>query len=188
VLSGPEGGLIATNDADLAKTLRRSRNYGNPGSYDILEAGLNGRMSELHAAVVLAGIDHLENRVEHRNMLAGFYRSGLSQLPGVRFQDVPEGRLSSVKDFTIVVAPEFGIPRDRLVEALRAEGIPTRPYYSPPLHRQSAYSDIQTPPLPITDKLSAGVVSLPIWSHMNTSMAERIITAISRIHAHGESL
>jgi dTDP-4-amino-4,6-dideoxygalactose transaminase len=42
--------------------------------------------------------------------------------------------------------------------------------------------------LPITDKLSAGVVSLPIWSHMNTSMAERIITAISRIHAHGESL
>jgi dTDP-4-amino-4,6-dideoxygalactose transaminase len=188
VLSGPEGGLIATNDDDLAKTLRRARNYGNPGSYDTLEAGLNGRMSELHAAVVLAGIDHLEDRVSHRNKLANIYREGLSQLPGIGFQDVPAGRRSSIKDFTIVVAPEFGVDRDRVVEALRAEGIPTRPYYSPPLHRQTAYADIDTPPLPITETLASGVISLPIWSHMDISMVEMIISAISRIHAHGESL
>lgn len=188
VLSGPEGGLVTTNDDELAATLRRARNYGNPGSYDTLEAGLNGRMSELHAAVVLAGIDHLEDRVDHRNRLAARYREGLSQLSGIGFQDVPNGRRSSIKDFTIVVTPEFGVSRDRVVEALRAEGIPTRPYYSPPLHRQTAYADIDTPELPTTDALAAGVVSLPIWSHMEPSMVDMVISAIARIHEYGEAL
>jgi dTDP-4-amino-4,6-dideoxygalactose transaminase len=145
VLSGPEGGIVATNDPDLAATLRRARNYGNPGSYDTLEAGLNGRMSELHAAVVLAGIDHLDNRVKHRNAVAQQYRDGLSALPGIGFQEVPTGRRSSVKDFTITVSPDFEVARDVVVEALKAEGIPTRPYYSPPLHRQTAYADLKTP-------------------------------------------
>lgn len=188
VLSGPEGGIVATNDADLAATIRRARNYGNPGSYDTLEAGMNGRMSELHAAVVLAGIDHLDNRVKHRNSLADAYRDGLGQLPGVGFQEVPEGRRSSVKDFTITVSDEFGVPRDTVVEALKAEGIPTRPYYSPPLHKQTAYADLDTPTLPVTEALSAKVISLPVWSDMSTETVEKVIGAIERIHAHRSEL
>ncbi len=185
VLSGPEGGLVTTNDDDLAAAIRRARNYGNPGSYDTLEAGLNGRMSELHAAVVLAGIDHLDNRVDRRNQLAALYRDGLGGIAGVGFQEVPEGRRSSIKDFTIVIKEDFGVGRDQVVEALKAEGIPTRPYYSPPLHRQSAYADIDTPTLPVTESLAAGVVSLPIWSHMEPAMVETIVEAIIRIHTHG---
>ena len=188
VLSGPEGGLVTTDDDDLAAAIRRARNYGNPGSYDTLEAGLNGRMSEFHAAVVLAGIDHLDNRVEHRNNLAKIYREGLGGIDGVSFQEVPKGRKSSIKDFTIVIREGFGVGRDQVVDALKAEGIPTRPYYSPPLHRQSAYADIETPELRVTDALAAGVISLPIWSHMEPSMVETIIEAISRIHSHGPAV
>lgn len=188
VLSGPEGGIVATNDADLAATLRRARNYGNPGSYDTLEAGLNGRMSELHAAVVLAGIDHLDNRVKHRNSLADTYREGLGSLPGIGFQGVPEGRQSSVKDFTITVSDDFEVPRDVVVSALKAEGIPTRPYYSPPLHRQTAYADLNTPALPVTDALSAKVISLPVWSDMDQETAEKVIGAITRIHSNRAAL
>jgi dTDP-4-amino-4,6-dideoxygalactose transaminase len=182
VLSGPEGGIVATNDPELAATLRRARNYGNPGSYDTLEAGLNGRMSELHAAVVLAGIDHLDNRVKHRNAVAQHYRDGLSVLPGIGFQEVPTGRRSSVKDFTITVSPDFEIARDVVVAALRAEGIPTRPYYSPPLHRQTAYADLKTPTLPVTENLASQVISLPVWSDLNDEKVEGVIGAIGRIH------
>ncbi|REK21484.1 MAG: DegT/DnrJ/EryC1/StrS family aminotransferase [Actinobacteria bacterium] len=188
VLSGPEGGIVATNDADLAATLRRARNYGNPGSYDTLEAGMNGRMSELHAAVVLAGIDHLDNRVKHRNTLADLYREGIGTLPGVGFQEVPAGRQSSVKDFTITISDGFEVPRDRVVEALKAEGIPTRPYYSPPLHRQTAYSDIDTPTLPVTEELASRVISLPVWSDMDQETAEKVIEALVRIHTHRAGL
>ena len=188
VLSGPEGGIVATNDADLAATLRRARNYGNPGSYDTLEAGMNGRMSELHAAVVLAGIDHLDNRVKHRNTLADLYREGIGALPGVGFQEVPAGRQSSVKDFTITISEGFEVPRDRVVEGLKAEGIPTRPYYSPPLHRQTAYSDIDTPTLPVTEELASRVISLPVWSDMDQETAEKVIEALARIHTHRAGL
>ncbi|MEX1093984.1 MAG: DegT/DnrJ/EryC1/StrS family aminotransferase [Acidimicrobiia bacterium] len=188
VLSGPEGGIVATNDADLAATLRRARNYGNPGSYDTLEAGMNGRMSELHAAVVLAGIDHLDNRVKHRNSIAQQYREGLGELPGIGFQEVPAGRRSSVKDFTITVSPDFEVDRDLVVAALKAEGIPTRPYYSPPLHRQTAYADLDTAALPVTDNLASQVISLPVWSDMTEEMVGSIIGAIGRIHRERASL
>lgn len=188
VLSGPEGGIVATNDPDLAATIRRARNYGNPGSYDTLEAGMNGRMSELHAAVILAGIDHLENRVKHRNALAENYRSGLGSLPGIGFQEVPDGRVSSVKDFTITVGPDFEVPRDRVVAALTAEGIPTRPYYSPPLHRQTAYADLATPTLPVTETLASQVISLPVWSDMDEETAGKVIAAMERIHRHRSEL
>lgn len=188
VLSGPEGGIVATNDAALAETIRRARNYGNPGNYDTLEAGMNGRMSELHAAVVLAGIDHLETRVKHRNSVAGTYREGLSSLPGIGFQEVPAGRQSSVKDFTITVSAEFEVPRDTVVTALRAEGIPTRPYYSPPLHQQSAYADLEPRSLPVTEALSRQVISLPMWSDLDPSTAEKVIKAMERIHEHRSEL
>lgn len=188
VLSGPEGGLVATNDQGLAEDIRRARNYGNPGNYDTLEVGVNGRMSELHAAVVLSGIDHLEARVAHRNQLAQLYRDGLGALPGIEFQSVPAGRRSSVKDFTILVKAAFGVDRDIVVAALRAEGIPTRPYYSPPIHRQTSYQDIESAPLPVTDELAAGVISLPMWSHMNRNMAEQIVGAVARIHEHRDEL
>lgn len=182
VLSGPEGGLVATNDGALADDIRRARNYGNPGNYDTLEVGVNGRMSELHAAVVLAGIDHLAARVAHRNELADLYRAGLGALPGIGFQSVPVGRRSSIKDFTILIKDEFGVDRDLVVEALKAEGIPTRPYYSPPIHRQTTYRDIEPGPLPVTEDLAKGVISMPIWSHMKPDMVEQIIGAVARIH------
>jgi dTDP-4-amino-4,6-dideoxygalactose transaminase len=182
VLSGPEGGLIATNDAGLADELKLARNYGNPGNYDTLTAGLNGRMSELHAAVVLSGIDHLERWVVHRNMIADHYREGLGEIPGLSFQVVPDGSRSSFKDFSILVADDFGVGRDQLVTALAAEGIPTRPYYSPPVHKQTAYGGLQSGPLPVTERLAAAVVSLPIWSHMDRGTADGVVRAIHRIH------
>ena len=184
VLSGPEGGLVATNDAGLADTIRRARNYGNPGNYDTLEVGVNGRMSELHAAVVLSGLDHLEDRVKHRNHLASVYREGFDSIPGVGYQHIPEGRRSSVKDFTITIGDGFGVDRDTVVEALRSEGIPTRPYYSPPIHQQTSYADIATGPLPVTERLASGVISLPIWSHMDVETVEKVIGALDRIHTH----
>lgn len=189
VLSGAEGGLVATNDATLAERLRIARNYGNPGDYDTRFPGLNGRLSELHAALALVALDHLEDRVEHRNRVADRYRDALETVPGVGFQEVGAGARSSFKDFTILVdEPVFGCSRDEVVAALAAEGIDTRRYYSPPLHRQHAYRDVDSPPLPVTDRLAGQVVSLPIWSHLPLDDVERVAAAIARIQASAPAL
>jgi len=189
VLSGVEGGLITTGDAALAEHLRTARNYGNPGDYNTLFAGLNGRLSEPHAAVALASLRHLEERVLHRNATATRYRDGLEHLPGLTWQEVPPGTRSSTKDLSILVdADAFGCAPEQVVAALRAEGIPARRYYAPPVHRQTAYRDVETATLPITDHISGRVVSLPIWSHMDTSTVDRIYEGIERIHRYAGAI
>ncbi|HEV8163481.1 MAG TPA: DegT/DnrJ/EryC1/StrS family aminotransferase, partial [Actinomycetota bacterium] len=140
VLIAGEGGIIATNDDALAERCRYGRDYGNPGDYDTRFVGLNARMSELHAATALASFSDLEERITRRNQLAERYRKGLGSLPGIDFPTVAEGDRSTYKDFTVLVDPErFGMDAGALAAALAAEGVQTRRYYSPPVHRQRAY-------------------------------------------------
>ena len=186
VLSGAEGGLVTTNDAALAEQIRVARNYGNPGDYDTRFPGLNGRLSELHAALALVAFDYLEERVEHRNRVADRYRALLGGVPGVGFQQVRQGDRSSYKDFTILVTDEFGCSRDQVVAALDAEGVATRQYYSPPVHRQQAYADLPSRVLPVTEALGDQVISLPIWSHLPLGDVDRVADTIRRIQDHAE--
>jgi dTDP-4-amino-4,6-dideoxygalactose transaminase len=189
VLSSAEGGLITTHDEALAARLRVARNYGNPGDYHTRFPGLNARLSEFHAAVALSSLDHLEERVKRRNEVATRYRQTLSQVRGVGFQEIPAGTRSSYKDFTILVDGErFGCSRDAVVAALHAEGVETRPYYSPPVHLQPAYERVPSPPLPITERLSSQVISLPIWSHMPMETVDRVCEALAVIQAHAQQI
>jgi len=189
VMSGAEGGLITTKDDNLASHLRMARNYGNPGDYDTQFAGLNARLSELHAALALESLSHLDERVELRNALAERYRSYIDELPGVGYQHVPEGMTSSVKDFTITIdESSFGVGRNVVDAGLRAEGIDTRRYYSPPVHLQTAYRDVETPPLPVTERLAASVITLPMWSHLPLEDVDRVGNALVRIQAHAAEI
>jgi dTDP-4-amino-4,6-dideoxygalactose transaminase len=140
----------------------------------------------LHAALALVAFDHLEERVEHRNRVADRYRALLGGVPGVGFQQVGQGDRSSYKDFTILVADEFGCSRDQVVAALDAEGVATRQYYSPPVHRQQAYADLPSRVLPVTEALGDQVISLPIWSHLPLGDVDRVADTIRRIQDHAE--
>ena len=188
VLSGAEGGLVTTNDAALAEHIRLARNYGNPGDYDTRFAGLNGRLSEMHAALALVAIDHLEERVEHRNRVADRYRELLGDVPGVGFQNARPGDRSSYKDFTILIGDAFGCSRDQVVAALDTEGVATRQYYSPPVHHHQAYADLPSRVLPVTEALSDQVISLPMWSHLPFDDVDRVGYAIRRIQERAEAL
>ena len=189
VMSGAEGGLITTNDSALAEHLRVARNYGNPGDYDTLFPGLNARLSEPHAALALASLARLESRVKARNELADLYREGLAAVPGIGFQEPPPGSRSSMKDFTITVdAASFGASRDAVNAALHAEGIATRLYYSPPVHQQTAYRDVESPPLPVTEWLGGAVITLPMWSHLPVEHAEQVVAALAQIQRFADDI
>ena len=185
-LIAAEGGIIATNDDLLAERCRIGRNYGNPGDYDCRFVGLNGRMSELHAAVALASFEDLEERISRRNELAGTFRKVLGEIPGVRFPLVRDIDRSTYKDLSILVDElEFGLSADALAEALAAEGIETRRYYSPPVHRMRAYrSTASGAELPVTDAAAREALSLPLWTEMTEGHVERIGEAVVRIRTH----
>jgi dTDP-4-amino-4,6-dideoxygalactose transaminase len=179
-----EGGIIATDDDVLAERCRIGRNYGNPGDYDCLFVGLNARMSEFHAAVALASLEDIEDRIQRRIALAAAYRDALADVEGITFPRVPVGDRSTFKDLTILVEEEtFGLDAAHLGRALAAEGIETRRYYSPPLHRMRAYSAHPgaARELPVTDHAAARVVTLPLWCDMTRHHIDGVADAMRNI-------
>ena len=184
-----EGGLIATHDADLAARLRLGRDYGNPGNYDTRFVGLNARMSEFHAAMALESLGLLDRTLARRRELAMRYVAGLADVPGIRTQVVPLADASTYKDFTIAVdADQFGIDRNQLVAVLAAEGIDTRNYFDPPVHRQHAYRSEPAVCLPTTEAVSRSVVSLPIYPDLSIDDVNVVIKAIWLAHEHAEAV
>jgi dTDP-4-amino-4,6-dideoxygalactose transaminase len=184
VVVAAEGGVIATDDDLLAERCRIGRDYGHPGDYDCRFPGLNGRMSELHAAVALASLSDLEPRLQAREALAASYREALAGVSGISFPTLPEGDRSTYKDLTILVDPEgFGTDADSLGAALRAEGVETKRYYSPPVHRMVAYRSTAqvSGTLPETEVAAARALTLPLWVGMKDEHVFGIARAILRV-------
>jgi len=116
-----EGGIITTKDKELTEKLRIFIEYGNPGDYDCIYAGINGRLSEINSLLGIHSLKLLEQNVRTRNNLAELYIELLSEIPGISFQKISAGCRSSYKDFAILLGKDFGIPRDLFYESLKRE-------------------------------------------------------------------
>ena len=183
-MTSGEGGLVAIRDDVLAERIRLGVDYGNPGDYDTRFAGLNARMSELHAAVGLESLVELDDHLATRRRLADGYRKALAGVAGVIPQEVDPRDESTYKDFTVVVDESiYGIDRDALAVALKAEGVDTRPYFYPPVHRQQAYADLPAVDLPATDWVTDRVISLPLWRDMPPAAIDTIAEVLDRLGA-----
>lgn len=181
LLVAGEGGVVATDCDCLAESVRTGREYGNDGSYDARFAGANGRMPEVCAATAWVGLSRLETVAAHRRSIAAGYRDGLAGLPGIGFVAESPGDASSHKDFSITIDPaRFGTDRAAVRAALDARGIDTRCYYDPPCHGQRAFREFHEgrDPLPVTDRLAARSVSLPIGRQVDEGVIQRVCATI----------
>ena len=184
VITSAEGGSVTSNDKRFMEKLNMGRNYGAGSNYDCRFIGLNGKMSEFHAAIALEGMPLLDTFVRVRNDLANLYKKRLSDIPGISFQRIETGCVSTFKDFSIVIDPhEFGMDRDELSTRLSVEGVFTKKYFYPPLHKMEAYRVIphRAENLINTEFLSQRILCLPIYSHMDVDTLEKICYAIYRI-------
>jgi dTDP-4-amino-4,6-dideoxygalactose transaminase len=185
LLVAGEGGLIATNDASLALTLRAMRNYGDTGDYNPKWLGMNARLSEFNAALALAGLSMTDAKVKRRNQIAQMYTDLLSFVPGLGFQRVHPEDVSTYKDYSVhVTAETFGLSRDELAGALLAENIETRKYFYPPLHKQKLYQTFYDPArdnLSHTDVVADAILSLPMYESIPDATVESIAHAIQRL-------
>lgn len=184
-----EGGLITTDDDELAERCRIGRDYGNPGDYDCRFVGLNARMSEFHAAVAIASLEGLDARVARRNALAERYRLTLADVPGLTMPSVADRDGSTYKDLTVLVdARRFGMDATTLATWLAADNVETRRYYAPPVHHQQAYrprnGDRWRTSLPVTEQVADEVLTLPLWSTMSEAQVEGVVAALRRIQRH----
>jgi dTDP-4-amino-4,6-dideoxygalactose transaminase len=186
LLVAAEGGLVTTRDPALARKLRAGRNYGDAGNYDPEMAGLNARMSELHASLARLGLHGIDDRIARRNEIRLRYQRRLGELPGLAFQQIRPGCSATCKDFSVLVDEAgFGAPRDWLYDALTLENIQVRRYFWPPVHRQKLYRDRwDGSPLPVTNLVSDRILSLPIYSALSDAAVDKVCEAFARLRAY----
>ncbi|MBD3179066.1 MAG: aminotransferase class I/II-fold pyridoxal phosphate-dependent enzyme [Candidatus Latescibacteria bacterium] len=185
LLTGGEGGLLATDDLELADMISALRNYGHSSGYDCFAPGINARMPEFNAAMLLEGLHLVDGEIIKREKLSGIYRKLLSELPGITFQRIEKDNQHTYKDFTILINPgEFGMDRDQLHHLLEKENIQTKKYFYPPLHLQSAYEgrEFRCGDLSFTEKLSENVLTLPLYSALGAEGVRKIAETIIRVH------
>jgi len=179
-----EGGVITTRDKKLAEKLRVLRNYGDPGTNNFEYMGLNARMSELHAILGLYSLKRVETEVKRRNEIAEIYKENLKNIPGIFFQKVKSSIRSTYKDFSFVVDErEFGLKRDEIKFALERENIEVKRYFYPPVHKQKFLSRrFENISLPVTEKISENVISLPIFYSLGDQDIIKICECVKKIY------
>ncbi len=182
-----EGGIVTTDNAEITRRMQLGRTYGQSGSYNCEMQGLSARMSELHAAVGLHLLPHVDSDIRKRNDLAAKYKTKLSKLPGAKFQQINNNCLSTYKDFAVLIDPdEFGLSRNDLAVALEKERITTRKYFYPPIHMQQCYPELRAEEneFPGTTKVSNNVLCLPFFSELTNQEIEQVTDSIARIQRH----
>jgi dTDP-4-amino-4,6-dideoxygalactose transaminase len=172
-----DGGAIFTDDANLAETLRSVRVHGQGSDkYDNVRLGLTGRLDTMQAAILIEKLKIFEDEVAARNKVAACYADGLGDVVAVPL--VISGCTSVWAQYTIRL-PQ-GSDRDGFAATLKAQGIPTAIYYPKSMHQQTAYRDfpIADGDLPVSERLSGDVISLPMHAYLDEPTQDRIIKAV----------
>ena len=172
-----DGGAILTDDAELAETLRSIRVHGQGSDkYDNVRLGLTGRLDTLQAAILLEKLKIFEDEIAARNKVAQRYAQGLGNVVTVPY--LASGATSVWAQYTIRLPA--GTDRNAFAAALKAQGIPTAIYYPKSMHQQTAYRDypVADGGLPVCEKLSEDVISLPMHAYLDEPTQERIIKAV----------
>lgn len=187
-----EGGAVATNDGELAERCRLLRNFGFKGYDTVLSAGINGKMSEVHAAMGLALLESLprvfaENRERYR-----VYQKTLGGVNGLRLVTYDESEQNNFQYVTVEIDPETaGLPRDQIMDLLAAENILARRYFYPGCHRMPPHSldpCIDRSRLAQTERLCARVLCLPAGASLELEDAGAIGRLLAFIIANRRPL
>jgi len=159
-----EGGAIATNDDALAQKIRWMQNFGFSNYDQVDHIGVNGKMSEICAAMGLVSLESLDDFVAVNSRNHARYVERLSRLPGLRLLTYDQAERHNHHYVVAEVLPEAGLDRDALVDVLMAERVLARRYFYPGVHRMEPYASLYPNAgllLPVTEALVERTLVLP---------------------------
>jgi perosamine synthetase len=172
-----EGGMLTTNDGELAERVRLLREHGMKVRYHHDIVGYNFRMTDIAAAIGLAQLPKLDGFNDRRRAIAARYDA---ELRGVVTPTVRDGVTHVYHQYTILVRE-----RDVFAERLKERGVGTAIYYPIPVHRQKPFlalgygDDV----MPVTDRLTAEVLSIPVHPSLTDDEVATVIGAVNETAA-----
>jgi len=178
-----EGGIVVTNDGEIARLCRSMRNQGRGEMGAWLEherLGYNYRMTEMSAALGVSQLARLETFLAKRAHVAELYTERLQALTAVRPPVVKPGVRMSW--FVYVVTLAEGTHRDTIMRRMASDGVPTRGYFAP-IHTQPYISDRfgdLAGTLPLTEAVAQRTVALPFHNSLAESDIDAVVAALER--------
>ena len=169
-----DGGAVFTNNDEYATVMRSIRVHGQGSDkYDNVRIGMNGRLDTLQAAVLLQKLAIFPEEIEARNQIAQRYQAGLQDI--VKTPSVPQGLTSVWAQYTVQLPKN--IERKSFMSKLQEAKVPSVVYYVKPLHLQTAYKEYPSVDgtLPVSEKLSECVLSLPMHPYLEENVQDYII-------------
>ena len=167
-----EGGMITTNDADVADRARRFIDHGRTEGYEHAEVGHNFRLSSIHAAIGRAQLQRLDAFTSARRAHARTLTEQLADTP-VQLPVDPTDRTHVFHQYTIR-HPE----RDRIQRVLAEREIGSAVYYPTPIHEQPAYEDVAAT-APVAETVAREVLSLPVHPGLSDADLDHIVAALA---------
>lgn len=168
-----DGGAIFTDDDDLAAVMRSICLHGKGAAkYDVARIGVNSRLDTIQAAVLLAKLEIFDDELDARNRVARQY---CERLPSDLVKPLLPGNQDRFAwaQFTIQLDN-----RDGVQQRMKGAGVPTAIYYPLPMHQQPAYEHFSSGELPVSEQLSATVLSLPMHPYLEASDIDMICDAM----------
>jgi len=160
-----EGGAVVTNKDELAKKIRLMKNFGFAGYDDVVYVGTNGKMTEVSAAMGLAGLEALDEFIAINRRNYEQYRQALAGVAGVSLLTYDEREKCNYQYIVLEIDETVtGISRDQVMEILWAENALVRRYFYPGCHRMEPYRSLFPDAgllLPETNRLTARVLVMP---------------------------
>jgi len=183
-----DGGMVVTNDTEIAERVAMLRNHGSRDKYYNLIHGFNSRLDELQAAILRVKLKHLDNWIELRRQKAATYTKLLNQITGIQPPYIAPYSYHVFNYYTIRLNSNLQSQsqsksqsiRAKLREHLGTKGIATAIYYPLSLHLQEIYKPLgyKLGDLPESEKAQEDVLSLPIYPELGNDEIEEITQAI----------
>jgi len=174
-----EGGVIVTDNEEIAILSRSMRNQGRGESGEWLDherLGYNYRMDELSAALGCSQMERIEEILDKRAKVAGRYGEKLAEVEEVQVPFIAP-YVSRTSWFVYVIRLERGIDRDRVIKFLRESGIECKPYFTP-IHLQPFYRKMfgyKEGNFPITEDVTERTIALPFFNNLNEEQIDYVV-------------
>ena len=194
-LTTGEGGMVSTNNPELEEKIRLLRlhgmsadawkRYDAKGSwyYEVVAAGFNYKMTDVQAAMGLHQLERLDSFIRRRAQIAAEYERRLSALPELVLPKTREDVTHAWHLYPIWIQPQSAIGRDQFIEEMKARKIGTSVHFIP-IHYHPFYQQTlgcKQGDFPNTDRLYAGLLSLPLFPRMTDGDVSRVCDAVEEI-------
>jgi len=173
-----DAGAIVTNDDALAQKLKRQRMYGYTRSNYAEDIGMNARIAELQAAILRVKLRYLSGWLARRLQIAQRYVDDI-HVEGIRTPFQHPDRVQSYHQFVIRCQQ-----RQRVIDHLTAHEIAHGIHYPTPVHQMPPYARLVRHPLPVTERASAHILSLPVHEALTDEEVERVIQTLNSFELH----